>query len=121
MNHPIHLGDIEIVGESYNTNEIRKVIRIATGAAPSRDGGEITDLPGYLIPEPDNQYDDEAVAVYIGSHKVGHLESGWCEDDDQLRHLMRLWYAGTPASVPLRIGWGPAMRFGVTFEAGFIR
>jgi len=117
----IDLAEIEIVGESYNTREIREVIRIATGKAPSREGGEIKGLPGYLIPEPDNEYDGEAVAVYIGSRKVGHLESGWMDDQDQLDHLMRLWHAGTPASVPLRIGWGPAMRFGVTFEARSIR
>jgi hypothetical protein len=55
--------DIEIVGESFHADYIRALRR------RYRDG----DFEIVLVPEPENQYDHNAVAIYVDGAPVGHL------------------------------------------------
>ena len=53
---------LEVKGESFYQDEIRHVVR--------SQGREIAAI---LVPEPHNQYDPNAVAVWVAGLKVGHL------------------------------------------------
>nr|CRY97644.1 hypothetical protein [uncultured prokaryote] len=62
--------EIHLVGESHYQRAIRKV----TG----RVGNESLnfDCIGTLVPEPDNEYDENAIGVQIEGEKVGYLSRG---------------------------------------------
>jgi HIRAN domain-containing protein len=53
---------LEVKGESFYQENLRRVV-----AELGRD------LPALLVPEPDNEYDRNAVSVWAGGLKVGHL------------------------------------------------
>ena len=59
--------DLEIVGESYHQDELWRVV-----GGRSRDRVR-EDVAALLVVEPDNQYDSNAIGVWIGGWKVGHL------------------------------------------------
>ena len=64
------MSDIEIVGESFHQDEIRKIAKRVGKAEFS-----IT-----LRPEPNNPYDENAVAVDVDGVSVGHLAKGMAKD-----------------------------------------
>jgi HIRAN domain len=58
----------DIVGESYHQKELEKIC-----GGRTRDSVEL-ETEAYLVPESDNPYDGNAVAVYIDGDMVGHLD-----------------------------------------------
>lgn len=59
--------DLDVVGESFYQDALW---HIAGGVTRERVRQEVIAM---LVPEPDNQYDANAIAVYIGGLKVGHI------------------------------------------------
>lgn len=59
--------DLDVVGESFYQEALWHV---GGGVTRERVRQEIIAM---LIPEPNNQYDENAIAVYIGGLKVGHI------------------------------------------------
>ena len=66
MSATLYEGNVSLVvkGESHYVDQIQQVVRL--------HGREIVAI---LVPEPDNQYDPNAVSVWISGLKVGHLSS----------------------------------------------
>lgn len=60
-------GTVRAVGTSYYSDSFQRL----TGGA--RDDGFRAGCTASLIPEPDNPYDSEAIAIRIGGLAVGHL------------------------------------------------
>jgi hypothetical protein len=58
---------LEIAGEYYNQDGLEKVL-----GYHARDGVNYTTIAA-LVPNPRNQYDENAVEVRIDGHLVGHL------------------------------------------------
>lgn len=65
---------VEVVGESHYQADLEA---IAGGKWEDPCDMEVT---AYLIREPDNPYDRNAIAVYIQGHKVGYIGRGDAED-----------------------------------------
>jgi predicted Zn-ribbon and HTH transcriptional regulator len=61
--------DLDVVGESFYQEALWHTVG---GVTKERVR---TPVIAILVPEPDNQYDANAIAVYIGGLKVGHLGS----------------------------------------------
>jgi hypothetical protein len=59
--------DLDVVGESFYQDALWHVVGGVTRERVR------TPVIAMLVPEPDNQYDSNAIAVYIGGLKVGHL------------------------------------------------
>lgn len=59
--------DLEVVGESYRQTELWV---LAGGVTTERVR---KDIVAFLIPEPDNQHDPNAIAVYIDRFPVGYI------------------------------------------------
>lgn len=85
--------EIEIVGESYCQDEVRAVVAVAEGGS--------FDL--YLLPDPKNPYDRNAVRVMVGNLHVGFLPRDaakvWqkrCKDAMERREL--IWGEGRAVS-----------------------
>lgn len=73
-------GFFHIVGESFHQDELRKIQR----ATPSDDLGNRC-FTVALLPEPENQHDPNAIAVYAeGFGVIGHFAR-----DDAARHVGR--------------------------------
>jgi hypothetical protein len=60
-------GRTDVVGESRYQSELREICRVRS---PDASWLRVIAL---LRPEPHNPYDSNAVAVFIGSHRVGYL------------------------------------------------
>lgn len=66
---PIGFGeDLEVSGEAYYRDGIGKIFR-----SLGRPEGGVTMQTAYLIPEPNNQYDRNAVRVVVMGEQVGHV------------------------------------------------
>ena len=63
---------VEVVGEQYYPKEIRKLFR-ECGLPITSAGNTLEDEVCYLVPEPWNPHDSNAVAVMVRSYHVGHL------------------------------------------------
>jgi hypothetical protein len=63
---------VEVVGEQYYPKEIRKLFRECSLPITSA-GSTLEDEVCYLVPEPWNPHDSNAVAVMVRSYHVGHL------------------------------------------------
>lgn len=61
--------EFDIVGESFYQDALDQ---ICGGKLPE---GHDHECVAYLVPEPDNPHDANAVAVYIDNLKVGHVPS----------------------------------------------
>ncbi len=59
--------DLEVVGESYYQDELWRVV-----GGRSRERVR-EDIAALLVTEPDNQHDSNAIGIWIGGWKVGHL------------------------------------------------
>ncbi len=62
-------ADLDVVGESFYQEALWAVIGGVTRERVRRD------IVAMLVPEPQNQYDPNAIAVYVSGLKVGHLGS----------------------------------------------
>ena len=60
--------DLEVSGEAYYRDGIGKIFR-----SLGRPEGGVTMQTAYLIPEPNNQYDRNAVRVVVMGEQVGHV------------------------------------------------
>jgi HIRAN domain len=60
----------EVVGESHRQDALRKVV---AGQPRNRDGGYRVQSTADLVPEPENAFDPNAVAVYISGLHVGYV------------------------------------------------
>jgi hypothetical protein len=85
--------DIEIVGESFRQDAVRAVAQVADGS----------DFDLYLLPDPDNPHDRNAVRVMVGNLHVGFLPRDaanvWkkrCQEAMQRGEL--IWGEGRTAS-----------------------
>jgi hypothetical protein len=59
---------VAVVGESHYQPELAAI------AGPKRPGGVEVEAQAVLVPEPDNEFDPNAVAIYLnGGGKVGYL------------------------------------------------
>jgi very-short-patch-repair endonuclease len=66
----IALADIEVVGESFYMDALRRIV----GADAARTDMRIrVPVQATLVPEPGNPYDRNAVAVHVRGHKVAYL------------------------------------------------
>ena len=63
---------VEVVGEQYHPKEIRKLFR-ECGLPITSAGATLEEEMCYLVPEPWNPHDSNAVAVMIRTYQVGHL------------------------------------------------
>ncbi|HZI75212.1 MAG TPA: HIRAN domain-containing protein [Gemmatimonadales bacterium] len=63
---------VEVVGEQYHPKEIRKLFRECSLPITTA-GNVLEDEVCYLVPEPWNPHDPNAVAVMVRSYQVGHL------------------------------------------------
>lgn len=70
---------VEVAGETYRTRQIRAVYR-ACGVTITSKGATIQDLQCLLVPEPWNDFDQNAVAVVIGTQHVGYLPAELATD-----------------------------------------
>lgn len=60
--------DVEVAGESHHTDALERIFRAA-----DRPWGGVIMRTATLVPEPENPYDDTAVAVYIEGMRVGYV------------------------------------------------
>jgi hypothetical protein len=63
---------VEVAGEQYYPKEVRKLFR-ECGLPITSAGNAIEGEVCYLVPEPWNPHDPNAVAVMVRSYQVGHL------------------------------------------------
>jgi hypothetical protein len=63
---------VEVVGGQYHPKETRKLFR-ECGLPITSAGNVLEDEVCYLMPEPWNPHDPNAVAVMVRSYQVGHL------------------------------------------------
>lgn len=59
-------ADLEVVGESFYQEALRKIV------GPTNDRVRVP-VAATLLPEVDNQYDANAISVWVSGFKVGHL------------------------------------------------
>lgn len=64
-------GVQKVSGESYRQHKIRRLAGAKTSNGPER-----TEFAANLQLEPNNEYDKNAVAVYLGSQHVGYIPKG---------------------------------------------
>lgn len=93
---PIGFGeDLEVSGEAYYRDGIGKIFRNL-----GRPEGGVTMQTAWLIPEPDNKYDPNAVRVVIMGEQVGHVPQ---EVSASITKACRGVGRGNVAIVPARV------------------
>jgi very-short-patch-repair endonuclease len=63
-------SSVEVVGESFYLDALHQIV---ARDAPGSDGRIRKGVQATLVPEPENPYDANAVAVYVSGLKVAHL------------------------------------------------
>ncbi len=100
---PVSIGagwsDIEVAGESYHRNEVSRVF-VGLG----RPEGGVTMQYAFLVPEPTNQYDRNAVKVIVTGQHVGYVPA---ELSRRVASACKTLAPGQVAAVPARI-WARA-------------
>ena len=102
--------DQEVVGEKSFRQSLVKIIKIAKA---ERKGEIFT--KAYLIPEPSNDFDKNAIAVQIDGLKVGYISSAETEQFHEIFEQNNL----DALQVKARIGWdvnNPEPLIGVTLD-----
>jgi very-short-patch-repair endonuclease len=66
----IRVAPVEVVGESFYLDALRQIVRRDSAGS---DGRIRKTVQASLVPEPENPYDANAVAVYVSGLKVAHL------------------------------------------------
>jgi len=100
-----------VVGESQYNAALRRILRdrgyeLAAGGEHKCDA--------ILVREPDNQYDPNAVAVFIEGHKVGYIPR--LDAEDMAESLDELEGRGQRACLAAEIGWGDPAVIGVRLD-----
>ena len=70
---------VEVAGETYYSRQIKAVFRGAETVIAST-GSTLRSIGCLLVPDPWNEHDENAVAVFIGGQQVGHLPAELAED-----------------------------------------
>ena len=70
---------IEVAGETHHTRQIRAIFRESQAIIEPK-GTTLRGLTCVLVPEPWNDYDENAIAVVIGNQQVGHIPAELAED-----------------------------------------
>ena len=86
---------VEVVGETYRINDIRRVFKEA-GMPITESGVTLESLRCILVPEPWSEHDPNAVAVMVGLNHVGYLAAElatWYTDG--LQRLARQGFLAT--------------------------
>lgn len=103
----------EIVGESYYQEALDQL------CGGRCEEGHRKEFRARLVPEPNNEYDRNAVRVEVAGLKVGHLS----RDDAIIHHeeMDRLGFFGRPAACDAIIngGWSRQKRNGELSEGSF--
>lgn len=106
--------ELDVVGESHYQDALHEICGGRTS-----DGADHL-CTASLVPEPDNIYDENAVAVVIDGQKVGHLAKPMARG---LQPVLLWWHStkGSPLTCPARIvgGWrrgDDVGNFGVRIE-----
>ncbi|MFN8191854.1 MAG: DUF2510 domain-containing protein [Nocardioidaceae bacterium] len=99
------LSNQSIVGESFHQADFKRLAAEHGHKTIPDYGIELTETRAALVPEPDNPYDPNAVAVWIDArYPVGHLPRNLAaEYSSRLERLD----AGTYLQVPARVWIGP--------------
>lgn len=70
--------------------------------------GEVLELAGQLVPEPENAADSNAIAVHVEDTRIsyvpGYLAARALHRDQTLECQVQLWAAATPRGLRVR-GW----------------
>lgn len=101
---PLDADDLEIVGESFHTDTFLR----CAGGDPQATG--TIEAPAYLVPEPENAYDEHAVAVWIGAGPVGHLPRAQAPAWQALTLALRA--RGQVLRTSATVWWGPGPEYG---------
>lgn len=92
--------DYDIVGESRCRDHLMSIIR--RSSAEDREAGEITTIAQF-VPEPHNEFDPNAIAVWIGDGRVGYIPRNETPEFHAL--IARAAESGGRLLVVARIGW----------------
>lgn len=90
-----HWPDVEVAGEHHHREQIARVFR-----GIGRAEGGVTMQTAWLIPEPNNPYDRDAVKVIILGEQVGHVPA---EVSASVSRACRAVGRGSVASAPARL------------------
>lgn len=71
---------VEVAGETFYSRQIKAVFRGAEMVIASGGGSTLRNMDCVLVPDPWNDHDENAVAVFIDGHQVGHLPAELAED-----------------------------------------
>lgn len=103
-----------VVGESHHNANLRRILRDA--GMETGDGGEhFTQC--FLLCEPKNQHDPNAVAVVIDGKRVGYIPR--VDAEELAPQLQGLAKAGQVLCVQARIGWSDPAIIGVQLDLDF--
>jgi hypothetical protein len=105
-------GHCAVVGESYHQDALRATSAICT---PDREGRPT--FTAVLIPEPDNPYDSNAIAVYSPQGKLGHLSrENALAYRPVLEEVARLGYSGAACEAYVTGGQPDKPSFGLVLQ-----
>lgn len=90
----------DIVGESRCKDHLMSIIRRSPAA--DREAGEVT-LVAHFVPEPHNEFDPNAIGVWMGDGRVGYIPRSETPEFHAL--IARAAEAGGKLFVVARIGW----------------
>ena len=98
------LSGHNVVGESFHEADFKKLAKEYGHKTVPEYGIELTEARAAIVPEPENPYDSNAVAVWIdGRHQVGHLPRDLANQySSRLERLDRDTYLQVPARVWIR-------------------
>lgn len=93
----------------------RRGTRLSTRITPDElaAGGE-HQCDAVLVREPDNQYDANAVAVFVDGHKVGYIPRA--DAEDMAASLDGFASRGQRVCLSAEIGWGDPAIIGVRLD-----
>jgi hypothetical protein len=105
-------GHCAVVGESFYQDALRATNRICTVGPDGRAA-----FTAALVPEPDNPYDANAIAIHSPEGKVGHLSrDAALEYQDLFAEITRRGYQGGACEAHLVGGEPGKPSFGVVLH-----
>ena len=105
-------GYCAVVGESHYQEALRATSRICSAGPEGRPA-----FAGLLVPEPDNPYDENAIAVYSANGRLGYLSrDNALEYGDVFAEITRRGYQGGACTAYLTGGEPDKPSFGVVLR-----